>query len=187
MTNFEFAIGSKWLQLLRELDRNVSHATLITNPANPNTAPLTQSIASAAKAMGVDIFAASVVNASDIEKVIVSTNHKPDGALIIFPDSLPVTHNALIIGLAEQQRLPAIYPFRVFSANGGLMSYGLDLIEVYRQAAIYVDKVLRGSKPAELPVQAPNKFELVINLRTAKTLGLTVPPTLLATADEVIE
>jgi putative ABC transport system substrate-binding protein len=187
LTNFEFAIGSKWLQLLRELDRNVSHATLITNPANPNTAPLTQAIASAAKTMGVDIFAASVGNASDIERVIVSTNQRPGGALIIFPDSLPVTHNALIIRLAEQQRLPTIYPFRVFTTNGGLISYGLDLIDIYQQAAVYVHKILRGSKPAELPVQAPNKFELVINLRTAKALGITVPPSLLATADEVIE
>ena len=158
LTNFELAISSKWLQLLRELDRNVSHATLITNPANPNTAPFGQTIASAAKAMGVDIFAASVRNASDIERAIISAGRKRGGALIVFPDSLPVTHNALIIRLAEQQRLPAVYPFRVFAANGGLMSYGLDLAEIYRQAAIYVDNILRGSKLAELPVEAPTNL-----------------------------
>jgi putative ABC transport system substrate-binding protein len=143
-------------------------ATLITNPANPNTAPFVQTIASAAKAMGVDIFAASVRNASDIERAIISAGRKPGGALIVFPDSLPVAHNALIIRLAEQRRLPAVYPFRVFAANGGLMSYGLDLAEIYRQAAIYVDEILRGSKPAELLVEAPNKFELVINLKARR-------------------
>ena len=100
---------------------------------------------------------------------------------------MPTVHRELIIGLAAHHRLPAIYPFRIFSAEGGLISYGLDISEIYRQAAVYVDRILRGAQPSDLPVQAPNKFEMVINLKAAKALGLTVPPTLLARADEVIE
>jgi putative ABC transport system substrate-binding protein len=105
----------------------------------------------------------------------------------VLPDSLAVVHSELIVSLAEHHHLPAVYPFRLFAAKGGLLAYGLDIPEVYRQAANYVDRILRGTKPSDLPVQAPTKFELVVNLNTAKMLGLTVPPTLLARADEVIE
>ena len=107
--------------------------------------------------------------------------------LIVLPDSLAVIHSERILALAERYRLPALYPFRTFAAKGGLLTYGLDIPEIYRQAAGYVDRILSGSRPSDLPVQAPNKFELVINLKTAKALGLTVPPALLARADEVIE
>jgi putative tryptophan/tyrosine transport system substrate-binding protein len=128
-----------------------------------------------------------VRGASDIETAVARTARRPGGGLIVLPDSLAVVHSELIVSLTERHRLPALYAFRVFVAKGGLLSYGLDYPEMYRQAADYVDRILRGTKPSDLPVQAPNKFELVINLKTAKALGLDVPPTLLARADEVIE
>jgi putative tryptophan/tyrosine transport system substrate-binding protein len=187
LTNFEFAIGGKWLELLRELDRSIVRVTLITNPANATTARFVQVIAGAAKSTGLDAQTASVRNAAEMENAIVSAGNQPKSGLIIFPDGLLVGHHELIIKLAARFRLPAVYPFRIFPENGGLLSYGLDYSDVYRHAAEYVDAILRGSKPSDLPVQAPNKFELVINLKTAKALGLTVPPGLLVAADEVIE
>jgi putative tryptophan/tyrosine transport system substrate-binding protein len=187
LTNFEFAMGGKWLELLRELDRSIVRVTLITNPANANTAQFAQVITGAAKSTGVEAQTASVRNAIEIENVIVSAGNQPKSGLIIFPDGLLVVHHELIIKLASRFRLPAVYPFRIFPANGGLLSYGLDYPDVYRHAAEYADAILKGSKPGDLPVQAPNKFELAINLKTAKALGLTVPPGLLVAADEVIE
>jgi putative ABC transport system substrate-binding protein len=128
-----------------------------------------------------------VRTAAEIEQAITDFESVPNRALIILPDGLPVVHRDLIIGLANRTRMPAVYPFRTFALSGGLLSWGTDFAEVYRQAATYVDRVLRGEKPADLPVQAPTKFELVINLKTAKALGVAVRPNLLATADEVIE
>jgi putative ABC transport system substrate-binding protein len=186
-TNFDFSIGGKWLELLRDLEPRLTRVALIANPNNPNFTRFSQCIEDAGRSVGVDVATVTVRNAAEIEAAIKSFAQKPLGGLIILPDSLAVIHRNRIAGLAASHRLPAIYPFRIFPMNGGLISYGLDFPELYQQAAVYVDRVLRGTKPAELPVQAPTKFELVINLKTAKALGLTIPPSLLARADEVIE
>jgi putative ABC transport system substrate-binding protein len=130
---------------------------------------------------------APVHNTSEIESVIAAQARAPNGGLVVMNDSYVVAHRTEITSLAARYRLPAIYPFRSFIEHGGLMSYGNDLVDSFRHAATYTDRILKGAKPSELPVQAPVKFELVINLKTAKALGLTVPPSLLATADEVIE
>ncbi len=186
-TNFEFSIGSKWLALLREIEPHLTHVTLIANPGNPSVGEFSRFIENAGHPVGVDIVVASVHNPAEIEAAINATAQQPGGGLIILPDSLALVNRDLIIGLTKEHRLPAVYPFRVFPSHGGLISYGLHFPAAYRQAATYVDRVLRGEKPADLPVQAPTKFELVINLKTAKALGLSGPSTLLASADEVIE
>jgi len=130
---------------------------------------------------------AGVRHAAEVERAIDDFAREPNGGLIVLPSQIATNHRELIIALAARHRLPAIYPFRFFAASGGLMSYGIDNVDMFRRAASYVDRILRDEKPADLPVQAPTKYELVINLRTAKTLGLTVPDSLLARADEVIE
>ena len=187
LTNFEFTIGGKWLELLAQISGNLSRAVLMINPANPNTQQFVQAMRDAGKTGGIEVTPAPVTNTDEIEKAVASAGSKAGGGLIVFPDNLVVVHHALIIRLAEQHRLPAAYPFRIFTANGGLMSYGLDFVVIYRQAADYVDRILRGAKPAELPVEAPNKFELIVNLKAARAIGLTVPASLLVAADEVIE
>jgi putative ABC transport system substrate-binding protein len=187
LTNFEFTIGGKWLELLRDLDPGIVRVALITNPANANTAQFVRVIAAAAKSLGVETQTVSVRNAAEIEEAIESAGNQPKSGLIVLPDGLAVVHHELIIKLAARFRLPAVYPFRIFPANGGLVSYGLDYPDIHRHAADYVDAILRGKKPGDLPVQAPNKFELVVNLKAAKAIGLAVPPGLLVGADEVIE
>ena len=186
-TNFEFSIVGKWAELAREIDSNISRLTLLINPENPNIGQLIRVFEDAGQVMQMAILPAPVRNAREIEEVMIAAARLPGSALFVFPDSLPIVHRALIVQLAEQHRLPTIYPFRVFPTTGGLMSYGIDYVDVYRQAASYTDRLLRGAKPSDLPAQAPTKFELVINLKTAKVLGLNLPPTLLARADEVIE
>ena len=186
-TNFEFSIGGKWLELLKEISPRLNHVTVIANPGNPTANPHTRVIEEAGRAISITVATASVHNANDIETAITEEGQQLSGGLIVLPDSVAVIHSALIIDLAERNRLPAIYPFPTFAAKGGLLTYGLDIPHVYRQAADYVDRILKGEKPADLPVQAPTKFELVINLKTAKALGLTIPQSLLASADEVIE
>jgi len=187
LTKFEFTIGGKWLELLRDLDPGIVRVALITNPANANTAQFVRVIAAAAKSLGVETQTVSVRNAAEIEEAIESAGNQPKSGLIVLPDGLAVVHHELIIKLAARFRLPAVYPFRIFPANGGLVSYGLDYPDVHRHAADYVDAILRGKKPGDLPIQAPNKFELVVNLKAAKAIGLAVPPGLLVGADEVIE
>jgi len=187
LTNFEFSFGGKWLELLRELDPRISHATLITNPANANTAQFVRAISAAGRAMNVAIEVASVHNAEEITRAIEMTSRSPGGSLVIFPDSLPILHRDLIVELAGRHGLPAVYPFRLFPEKGGLLSYGTDFKAVYRQAAEYTDKILKGVAPGDLPAEAPNKFELVLNLKTAKSLGLMIPQSLQVAADEVIE
>jgi putative tryptophan/tyrosine transport system substrate-binding protein len=137
--------------------------------------------------LSIKPFAAKVRNTDEMEGVIEQFAREPDGALLVMPDLFTATNRQSIIALAAKHRLPALYPFRYFIASGGLMSYGTETLETYRQAASYVARVLKGENPGDLPVQAPSKYELVINLKTAKALGLDVPPTLLARADEVIE
>ena len=142
---------------------------------------------SAAPALGVTLTAASVHNATEIERAVTALAAESNYGLIVMPHPVTTVNRELIVKLAAQYRLPAVYPFRYFGRGGGLMCYGVDQVDMYRRAATYVDRILRGAKPGELPVQASDKFEMIINLKTAKTLGLTVPNTLLVAADEVIE
>jgi putative ABC transport system substrate-binding protein len=186
-TNFELSTGAKWLELIREVSPKLARVTVINNPANPAASQMSPPIEAAGPAMSIEVSTAFVRSANDIESAIRGAAQQPDSGIIVIPDSLAVVHSDLILRLVEQHRLPATYPFRLFAVKGGLVTYGLDIPEMYRQAAEYVDRVLRGTKPSDLPVQAPNKFELIINLKTAKAIGLEVPPILLARADEVIE
>ena len=187
LTNFEFSFGGKWVELLQELDPRISHLSLITNPANENTTQFVRVIAAAADARKITVRVASVRGPADIQDAIEACSKQPGGALIIFPDGLLIVHRALIIELARNYKLPAVYPFRIFAEAGGLLSYGTSFKAIYHRAAEYVDKILKGASPADLPVEAPTKFELVINLKTAKELGLTVPPALQVAADEAIQ
>jgi putative ABC transport system substrate-binding protein len=135
----------------------------------------------------VEVVPAGVSNAAEVERSLEEFAREPDGGLIVLPSPIASIHSNLIIGLAARHRIPAVYPFRFYASDGGLVSFGIDPADLFRRAALYVDRILRGEKAADLPVQAPTRYELVVNLKTAKSLGLTVPPTLLATADEVIE
>jgi putative tryptophan/tyrosine transport system substrate-binding protein len=185
-TNFEPSIATKWLELVKRVTPNI---TRIAYLFNPNTAPrvYARAVETAAPALSIMPFAAAVRNEAEMEREIEQFAREPDGALLVLPDLFTATNRQSIIALAAQHRLPAVYPFRYFVASGGLMSYGVEMLETYRQAASYVDRILKGERPSDLPVQQPTKFELVINLKTAQQFGFTVPPTLLARADEVIE
>jgi putative ABC transport system substrate-binding protein len=186
-TNYEFSVGEKWLDLLMQVYPQMKHVALIANPANENTVPFSETIEKAGKTHGIAVTRAAARDGAEIERAIVENSQQAGGGMIFFPDALPLNNRELIVRLAVRHQMPGIYPFRDFAANGGLISYGLNFPEVYRQAAVYVDRILKGEKVADLPVQAPTKFELVINVKTAKTLGLEVPSKLLFTADEVIE
>jgi putative tryptophan/tyrosine transport system substrate-binding protein len=186
-TNFEFAMGGKWLETLKGLVPHAAKVALIVNPHNPNASIFLRSIETAAPSFGIETLATPIRNQAEIERSIRALASAAVSGLIVLPDGLAVAHSQLIIGLVAQHRLPAVYPFRDFVAEGGLVSYGMKLSENYRQAADYVDRILRGANPANLPVQAPTKYETVINLKTAKALGLDVPMHLQQLADEVIE
>ena len=185
---FEFSMGSKWLGLLKEIAPSVVRAGIIFNP---ETAPYAYRymplLETAARSLSVSVTAAPVRDTEQLKRAVGEFEGEPGGGLIVIPDTFTIAHRKVMIGLAAQHRLPAFYPFRLFVADGGLFYYGTESIELYRRAAVYVDRILRGTSPAELPIQYPTKFELVINLKTAKTLGLTIPPGVLAIADEVIE
>ena len=185
-TNFDLSTAGKWLELLKRLAPNITRVAYLFNP---NTAPLlyAKAVETAAPLLSVKSIPVAVHNAVEIEPALEHITRESDSALLVLPDLFNATNRQSIIALAARHRLPAVYPFRYFVTSGGLMSYGTELFDTYRQAASYVDRILRGEKPADLPVQAPIKYELVINLKTAKALGLEVPPTLLARADEVIE
>jgi len=185
-TNFEPTMGSKWLELLKEMAPHLAHAAGIFNPET-HPGQFWQSIESAAPSLAIRFTRAPAHDAADIERALAATTKESDGGLIVMPDSFTLTHRELIVTRAAQHRLPSIYAFRVFPASGGLLSYGVDQVDIYRRAASYVDRILRGTNPSALPVEAPTKFELVINLNAAKSLGLDVPAKLLALADEVIE
>jgi len=187
LTNFEFGFGAKWVELLAEVDPAISHVTLITNPANENTAQFVKVITAAGGTKKVEVRVASVRDAADIQDAIENCSKKPGGGLIIFPDGLLINHREPIVELAARYRLPAVYPFRVFPEVGGLLSYGPNFKAIFRQTAEYVDKILRGARPADLPVQAPTELEFVINLKTAQALGLTVSPRLQIAANELIQ
>jgi putative tryptophan/tyrosine transport system substrate-binding protein len=186
-TAVEYDIVGKWLELLKELAPDTERVALIGNPDDGLADRFLRSLETIAPSFGVRPVAAEVRTAADIERVIGAFAREPEGGLLTVPAFTASIHRALILRMAAHHRLPAVYPFRFYAMDGGLASYGPDQVEQYRRAAGYVDRILRGAKPADLPVQAPTKFDLVINLRTAKALGLEVPPTLLARADEVIE
>jgi putative ABC transport system substrate-binding protein len=186
-TNFEFATSGKWLELLKQIAPGTTRAAVLRDIANPGSVGQFAAMLDAAPSFGIELHPLDLGEAGDIERGVTTFAHSSDGGLIVLPGALPVVHRELIVKLAGQLRLPAVYPFRNFVSGGGLISYGSVEIDQYRQAAGYVDSILKGQKPADLPVQAPTKYELVINLKTAKHLGLEVPPTLLARADEVIE
>jgi putative ABC transport system substrate-binding protein len=185
--NFEHPIGGKWLELLRDTAPGRSRVAVVLDPDNPSQPAYWQAIEAAAPSFGVQLTRAEIRGSPDIERVIDAFAQQPNGALLVAPNALTIRHRDLIIVMAARHRLPAVYPYRFFAANGGFMSYGIDLSDLYRQAAAYVDRILKGAKPGDLPVQLARKFELVINLKTAKVLGLTIPEPFLQHADEVIE
>jgi putative ABC transport system substrate-binding protein len=186
-THFEHAIGGKWLQLLKEMAPRVKKAAVLWNPKNVSVNGFVPKIREAARSRVVETIEVHVQNADEIESAIEGFAHAPNVGLIIPPDFTTVVNRLPLITLAALNNLPVIYPFRLFVTSGGLISYGINLREMYVNAATYFDRVLRGEKPADLPVQTPTKYELVINLRVAKALGLRVPDALLSTADELIE
>jgi putative ABC transport system substrate-binding protein len=187
-TQGEFSMGGKMLEVLREVAPQVSRVAVILNLDQPPQVAIWHTLeATAAPSFGVRVTAADVHGAVEIEDAIGDFAHEPNGGLIVLPGPINTAHRELIIALAARHRLPAVYPYRYFVADGGLVSYGADRADQSRQAAGYVDRILKGAKPSDLPVQHPTKFELVINLKTAKALGLDIPPTLRARADELIE
>jgi putative tryptophan/tyrosine transport system substrate-binding protein len=185
---YEASLGGKWLELLKEIVPSVSRVVVIFNPA---TAPFAEyhlkSLNNAATSFGVEARIAHVSDVSELETAVATQAREPNSGLIVLNEDFMIAHRVEIISLAARYRLPAVYPFRFFAELGGLISYGVNLNDNFRRAVPYADRILRGAKPSELPVQAPVKFELVINLTTAKALGLTVSDSLLARADEVIE
>ena len=184
---FDYATTAKWLQMLKEIAPGITRVALIQHPEHPSWPGHLKAVEAVAQSFRVRLTPAAVRNAAEIERTVASFASKPDGALLVLPDTFNTVHRELIIALAARYRLPAIYPSRFFPAIGGLMSYGSDLAGLLGQAASYVDRILRGARPGDLPIQASMKFELVINLKTAKALGLTVPLSLLISADNMIE
>ena len=184
---FEFAIGAKWLQLLKEIAPSVNRVAAVYDPVTPAATGFLPLIDAAGRSAGVDVFIHGVRDAAEIERVLTAFAAQPNGGLIAIPSRLIANSREFVISLAHRLHLPDVSAFRYYSAAGGLASYGVDNIGLYRRAASYVDRILKGEKPSNLPVQMPNRYDLIINLKTAKALGLEVPATLLARADEVIE
>ena len=188
-SSFEASMAGKWLEMLREMVPGIARVAILFNPDTASyvgryyQAPFE----AAASALGVTALTFPVRNARELEGMIGELAGAAGAALIVMPDSFNIVHRDRIIELTARHRIPSISPYRFAVKEGSLMSYGIDFVDLFRRTAVYVDRILKGTKPGELPVQAPTKFELVINLHTAKTLGLTVSPTLLARADEVIE
>ena len=187
--DLEPSIGSKWVELLKQMIPNLTRLGCIFNPttAAGGGSYYMNSVDAAASSLGVQAVAAPVHNAEEIERVLTSLAGNPAGGLVVMPDIFNGIHRSLIISTANRLRVPAVYAFRFFATGGGLASYGVDLTDLFRRGAVYTDRVLRGALAGDLPIQLPTKFEFVINLKTAKDLGLEVPPSLLARADEVIE
>jgi putative tryptophan/tyrosine transport system substrate-binding protein len=185
--SYEFSLSGKYLELLKEIAPDVTRAAVLRDAAISTGIGQFGVIQALAPALRIDVNPINVHDASEIERAIAAFARSPNGGLIVTGSGLAAFHRDLIVTLAARHKLPAVYFDRPFVASGGLISYGTDLIDQHRRAAGYVDRILKGEKPADLPVQAPTKYELVINLKTAKALGLTVPDTLLARADEVIE
>jgi putative ABC transport system substrate-binding protein len=186
-TVFEYGIGGKWLELLKQIAPGVTRVAVLRDPGNPAGTGLFGGIQTVAPSFGVEASPVGLRDADEIEHGITAFAHRGNGGLIVTPSSFSSVNRQLIIAQAAHHRLPAVYPFRYFVTGGGLLCYGPNNLDQYRRAADYVDRILKGEKAAELPVQNPTKYDMVINLKTAKALGLDVPPMLLARADEVIE
>ena len=184
---YEFSIGGKWLELLKEIAPGVTRVAVLRDATQAFAMSLFAAMQAVAPSQGVEVIPANMRNAGEIEQSVETFARSPNVGLIAAGSAAATRHRELILTLAARHKLPAVYWERFLVAAGGLMSYGPDLVEQFRQAAGYVDRILKGEKPAELPVQAATKYALVINLKTAKALGIEVPPTLLARADEVIE
>ena len=183
---FEYSISAKWLELLKEISPGVKRVAVLREPTIAGIGQLA-GLQTAAPSFGVELEPIDVSDAGEIERALADFAHATNSGLIVPLSTSSIAHRERIVALAARHRLPAVYPSRLDAAVGGLISYGPDFLDQYRRAAGYVDRILRGEKPADLPVQAPTKYELVVNLKTAKALGLDVPSTLLARADEVIE
>jgi putative ABC transport system substrate-binding protein len=187
-TNFDYDIAVKWLELLKEIAPNVARVGVIREPSVTSSIGQLAVINSVARTFGVEVSPLGGRDARDIESTVTEfASRGPNGGLIAAASPLSINTPGLIISLAARHRLPATYPYRFFVADGGLVSYGPDSVEPHRQAAHYVDRILKGEKPSDLPVQAPTQYELVINLKTAKALGLTVPHSVLSRANEILE
>jgi putative ABC transport system substrate-binding protein len=186
-TNFEYGLSVKWLELLKEIAPGVARAAVLRDPSNPVAGGQLGAIQAAAPSFGVEVTPLGMRDAPEIERSIRAFARGANGGLIVSGSPSALRNRQLIIKLAAQQRMPAVYSNRAYATAGGLVSYGADTLGRFASAAEYVDRILKGEKPADLAVQNPTKYELVINLKTAKTLGLEIPPTLLARADEVIE
>jgi len=184
---FEYGLSAKWLELLKEIAPSVTRAAVLRDPAITAGIGQFSVIQSVAPSVGVDVIAINLRDAAEVERAVTAFARRPNGGLILTASALTAIHRDLVVSLAARHKLPAVYISRFFAAGGGLVSYGPDFVDQYRRAATYVDRILKGEKPADLPVQAPTKYEMVINLKTARALGLEVPPMLLARADEVIE
>ena len=184
---YEFSIAGKWVELLREIAPSITRIAVVKMPQHSTNAKLFQAAQPTANSLHIELMEANVRNAKEINDAIALAEAKAGTGLLILPSPPTTDYHELIVQLAAQYKLPAIYPYRDLAAGGGLLSYGPNVSDDYKNAAIYIDRILKGERPADLPVQAPAKFELVINLKTAKALGLAVPPTLLTAADDVIE
>jgi putative tryptophan/tyrosine transport system substrate-binding protein len=184
---FEYSLSGKWLELLKQIAPNVTRAAVLRDPAITAGIGQFAVIQSVAPSLGVEVVPISVQDAAEIERAVTAFARSGDRGLIVTASASALVHRELIVALAARHNLPTVYTQRQYVTSGGLISYGADFIEQYRRAADYVDRILKGAKPANLPVQAPNKYELVINLKTAKALGLDIPASVLARADEVIE
>jgi putative ABC transport system substrate-binding protein len=184
---FEYSLCTKWLDMLKEITPSVTRAAVLRDPTDPSGIGQFAVIQSVAPALGVDVSPINLRDAAEIERKVAAFAQTANGGLIVTTSALSVFHRDLIIALAASHRLPAVYPLGIFATDGGLVAYGPAVVDQFRQAASYVDRILKGEKPADLPVQAPTKYELAINLKTAKALGLALPPSLLATADKVFE
>ncbi|HKF07696.1 MAG TPA: ABC transporter substrate-binding protein [Xanthobacteraceae bacterium] len=186
-TQFEYGVGAKLLELLKEISPGLMRAVVLRDPTSPDGVGQFAAIQAVGLSLGVELRAVGVRDPDEIDRAVTTIARGPGGGLIVTASGLAILHRERIIALAARHRLVAVYPYRFFVINGGLISYGPSSIDPYRRAAGYVDRILKGEKPADLPVQAPTKYELVINLRTTKTLGCEVPASVLARADEVIE
>jgi putative tryptophan/tyrosine transport system substrate-binding protein len=184
---YEYGMGGKWLELLKEIAPNLTRVAVLRDPASPSQTAQFGAIRAMAPSIRVEVIPVNVRDAGEIERAIADFARSANGGLIPTSSAVALRHRDLIVTLAARHKLPAIYWERFFVTGGGLISYGPDFLDQYRRAAGYVDRILKGEKPADLPVQAPTKYEMVINLKTAKALGLTIPPRLLTRADEVIE
>jgi putative tryptophan/tyrosine transport system substrate-binding protein len=183
---FEYALAAKWLELLKEMAPDVKRAAVLRDATVASGIGQFAAI-QAAGSVGMELSVIDLRDAGEIERAIADFAQRPNGGLIVTASQFGTNHPGLLVALAAQHKLPAVYPFRYFASTGGLISYGWDQLDEYHRAAAYVDRILKGEKPADLPVQAPTRYELVVNLKTAKALGLTVPDSLLVRADEVIE